>query len=50
VLSENILNIDPTTISEVQVLQTVMHGRTTYVAKSERLRRLSSRGNTSFGK
>jgi predicted amidohydrolase YtcJ len=50
VLSENILDIDPTTISEVQVLQTVMHGRTTYVAKSERLRRLSSRGNTSFGK
>ena len=34
VLSENILEIDPTKISEVQVLKTVMNGQTTYGAIS----------------
>lgn len=32
VLSENILEIDPTAISETRVLKTVMHGRTTFDA------------------
>lgn len=35
VLSENILEIDPTGISEVNVLKTVMHGRTTFEATPE---------------
>ena len=36
VLSENILEIDPTKISEVRVLKTVMNGQTTYEAMSTR--------------
>ena len=36
VLSENLLDIDPTKISEVEVLQTVMHGRTTFLARQGR--------------
>jgi predicted amidohydrolase YtcJ len=42
VLSENILDIDPTTISEVRVLQTVMHGTTTFAASSERPSRVAA--------
>ena len=33
VVSENLLEIDPALISEVEVLQTVMHGKTTYAAQ-----------------
>jgi len=33
VLSQNILEIDPTQISETKVLRTVMGGRTTFTAK-----------------
>ena len=36
VLSENLLESDPTLISEVEVLQTVMRGKTTYAAQPGR--------------
>lgn len=36
VLSDNILEIDPTMISETKVLKTVMHGRVTFDAKTSR--------------